>query len=407
MEGDVLMPLFKCTVLNTLGEKEVVYLEAVDDVVLKAELRQNKMHALKIKVVKEKKENEFLALSSKVKADEFTNFLRQFAVMVNAGIPISDCMNSLRSQRFSKPLRVVLQKIYYDIESGILLSEAFEKHPKVFPSFFVSMVAIGEVSGSLDNVLLSMADYYENDRKIKKKAKSAMVYPTVLLVLVFAVLVFVMLFILPSFESTINELGGEVPTITRVMMSISHFIQNKIYIIIPVIVVVFIAIKLFFKTKKGKYIRDYLLFRLPIVGKVQRNLITSRFAKAFAILLGSGMNLIDCLENLKKMLGNEVFSRKFNFTIEEVKRGRRLAPSIEATKLFPSILTEMINVGEETGNIEDVLVATSSYFDELVESSISKAIASLEPVMIIAIGGIVAIVILSVLVPIISLMGSI
>lgn len=401
------MPLFKCTVLNTLGEKEVVYLEAVDDVVLKAELRQNKMHALKIKVVKEKKENEFLALSSKVKADEFTNFLRQFAVMVNAGIPISDCMNSLRSQRFSKPLRVVLRKIYYDIESGILLSEAFEKHPKVFPSFFVSMVAIGEASGSLDNVLLSMADYYENDRKIKKKAKSAMVYPTVLLVLVFAVLVFVMLFILPSFESTINELGGEVPTITRVMMSISHFIQNKIFIIIPVIVVVFIAIKLFFKTKKGKYIRDYLLFRLPIVGKVQRNLITSRFAKAFAILLGSGMNLIDCLENLKKMLGNEVFSRKFNFTIEEVKRGRRLAPSIEATKLFPSILTEMINVGEETGNIEDVLVATSSYFDELVESSISKAIASLEPVMIIAIGGIVAIVILSVLVPIISLMGSI
>lgn len=401
------MPLFKCTVLNTLGEKEVVYLEAVDDVVLKAELRQNKMHALKIKVVKEKKENEFLALSSKVKADEFTNFLRQFAVMVNAGIPISDCMNSLRSQRFSKPLRVVLQKIYYDIESGILLSEAFEKHPKVFPSFFVSMVAIGEASGSLDKVLLSMADYYENDRKIKKKAKSAMVYPTVLLVLVFAVLVFVMLFILPSFKSTINELGGEVPTITRVMMSISHFIQNKIFIIIPVIVVVFIAIKLFFKTKKGKYIRDYLLFRLPIVGKVQRNLITSRFAKAFAILLGSGMNLIDCLENLKKMLGNEVFSRKFNFTIEEVKRGRRLAPSIEATKLFPSILTEMINVGEETGNIEDVLVVTSSYFDELVESSISKAIASLEPVMIIAIGGIVAIVILSVLVPIISLMGSI
>lgn len=401
------MPLFKCTVLNTLGEKEVIYHEAADDVVLKAELKLNKMHVLKTKVVKEKKENEFLALSSKVKADEFTNFLRQFAVMVNAGIPISDCMNSLRSQKFSKPLRVVLQKIYYDIESGILLSEAFEKHPKVFPSFFVNMVAIGEVSGSLDNVLLSMADYYENDRKIKKKAKSAMVYPTVLLVLVFAVLLFVMLFILPSFESTINELGGEVPTITRVMMSISHFIQNKIYIIIPVIVVVFIAIKLFFKTKKGKYIRDYLLFRLPIVGKVQRNLITSRFAKAFVILLGSGMNLIDCLENLKKTLGNEVFSRKFNFTIEEVKRGRRLAPSIEATKLFPSILTEMINVGEETGNIEDVLVATSSYFDELVESSISKAIASLEPVMIISIGGIVAIVILSVLVPIISLMGSI
>lgn len=401
------MPLFKCTVLNTLGEKEIIYQEAADELVLRAELKLNKMHVLKTKVVKEKKENEFLALSSKVKADEFTNFLRQFAVMVNAGIPISDCMNSLRSQKFSKPLRVVLQKIYYDIESGILLSEAFEKHPKVFPSFFVSMVAIGEVSGSLDNVLLSMADYYENDRRIKKKAKSAMVYPTVLLVLVFAVLLFVMLFILPSFESTINELGGEVPTITRVMMSISHFIQNKIFIIIPVIVVVFIAIKLFFKTKKGKYIRDYLLFRLPIVGKVQRNLITSRFAKAFAILLGSGMNLIDCLENLKKMLGNEVFSRKFNFTIEEVKRGRRLAPSIEATKLFPSILTEMINVGEETGNIEDVLVATSSYFDELVESSISKAIASLEPVMIIAIGGIVAIVILSVLVPIISLMGSI
>ena len=401
------MALYRCTVLNSLGEKQILIREAGDVISLSAELKKDNYCPVKLTIIKEKKKNEFFAVSSKVKPDEVIGFLRQFSVMVKAGIPIGDCINSLRTQKYSTPFSNVLQSVYFDIESGVLLSEAFAKHPKVFPRFFVNMVAIGEASGSLDKVLVSMADYYENDRKIKKKAKSAMVYPTMLLVMVFVVLLFVTLFILPQFETTINELGGDIPKITRILMDISKFMQDYIFIILPALAVVLLVIFLFFRTKKGQYVKDYLLFHLPLIGKVQQNLITSRFSKAFVILLGSGMNMVDCLENLKKMLGNAVFSEKFSYTIEEVKRGRRIAPSLAATEIFPAMLTEMIDVGEKSGNIEEVLTSTSSYFDECVESSIAKAIAALEPIMILVLGAIVAVVILAVLLPMMSLMNSI
>ena len=300
------MPLYRCTVLNALGEKQHLTRQAGDEVSLRAELKKDKFYPMKVTLIKEKKKSEFFAVSSKVKPDEVIGFLRQFSVMVKAGIPIGDSINSLRQQKYTTPFKNVLQAVYFDIESGVLLSEAFAKHPKVFPRFFISMVAIGEASGSLDRVLASMADYYENDRKIKKKAKSSMVYPVLLLVMVFAVLLFVTLFVLPQFESTINELGGDVPKITRILMDISQFMQDYIFIILPILAVLLLAIFLFFKTKKGEYVKDFLLFHMPLIGKVQQNLITSRFSKAFVILLGSGMNRVDCLENLKRMLGNAV-----------------------------------------------------------------------------------------------------
>ncbi len=401
------MALYRCTVLNELGEKQIIIREAGDVVSLRAELKKDNFYPVKLTIIKEKKQNEFFSVSSRVKPDEVISFLRQFSVMVGAGIPIGDSINSLRSQKYTTPFRNVLQAVYFDIESGVLLSEAFAKHPKVFPRFFINMVAIGEASGSLDRVLISMADYYENDRKIKKKAQSAMVYPSLLLVMVFVVLLCVTLYILPQFESTINELGGDVPWITKVLMDISNFMQDYIFIILPALAAVALVLFLLSKTKKGEYVKDYLMFHLPLIGKVQQNLITSRFSKAFVILLGSGMNMVDCLENLKKMLGNAVFSEKFSFTIEEVKRGRRIAPSLAATELFPTMLTEMIDVGEKSGNIEEVLTSTSSYFDACVESSIAKAIAALEPIIIVILGVIVGVVILAVLLPIMSLMNSI
>ncbi len=401
------MPLYKCKVINSSGQRQTVLREAMDELSLRASIRQDEIHMLSFSVVKEEKENEFFAVSSKIKFSEVITFFRQFSVMLKAGIPISDCLNNLHKQKFSVPFRNVLQTVYLDVESGVLLSDAFAKHPKVFPRFFVSMVGIGEVSGSLDRVLTNMADYYENDRRIKKKASSAMVYPTLLVCMVIVVVIFLCLFILPQFESTINELGGEVPEITKIVMGISEFIQNYFFIILPVGVAIALLVVLFFRTAKGKYVKDVLLLNLPIISTVQKNLITSRFSRAFIILLSSGMNMIDVLENLKKMLGNEVFTRKFDYTIEEVKRGRRIASSIEATGLFPSLLTEMINVGEKSGNIEEVLESTSDYFDEQVEASIAKAVAAIEPMAIVMLGGVVCLVILSVLVPMMSMMNAV
>lgn len=401
------MPLYRCKVINSSGQRQTVIREATDELSLKAQIRKDQIHMLNYKVVKEKKENEFFAISSKVKFNEVITFLRQFSVMLKAGIPISDCLNNLHKQKFSVPFRNVLQAVYLDVESGVLLSAAFGKHPKVFPRFFVSMVGIGEVSGTLDKVMTNMADYYENDRKIKKKASSAMVYPTLLICMIFVVIVFLCLFVLPQFESTITQLGGEVPKITQIVMSVAEFIQDYIFILLPGLAILIFLIVMFFKTKKGRYVKDVLMFKLPIVSKIEKNLITARFSRAFVILLGSGMNMIDILENLRKMLGNEVFTRRFDYTIEEVKRGKRIASSIEATRLFPPMLTEMINVGEKSGNIEEVLESTGSYFDEQVENSIAKAVATIEPIAIITLGLVVALVVISVLVPMMSMMNAV
>lgn len=401
------MPLYKCKVINTSGQRQTVLREATDELSLKAQIRKDQIHMIKYKVVKEEKENEFFAISSKVKFNEVITFLRQFAVMLKAGIPISDCLNNLHKQKFSVPFRNCLQAVYLDVESGVLLSAAFAKHPKVFPRFFVSMVGIGEVSGTLDKVMTNMADYYENDRKIKKKASSAMVYPTLLICMIFVVIIFLCLFVLPQFESTISQLGGEVPKITQIVMGVAEFVQDYIFILLPGLAILVFGIIMFFRTKKGRYVKDVLMFKLPIISKIEKNLITARFSRAFIILLGSGMNMIDILENLRKMLGNEVFTRKFDYTIEEVKRGKRIASSIEATRLFPPMLTEMINIGEKSGNIEEVLESTGSYFDEQVENSIAKAVATIEPVAIVMLGAVVALVVLSVLVPMMSMMNAV
>lgn len=401
------MPLYKCKVINSSGQRQTVIREATDELSLKAQVRKDQIHMLSYKVVKEEKENEFFAISSKVKFNEVITFLRQFSVMLKAGIPISDCLNNLHKQKFTVTFRNVLQAVYLDVESGVLLSEAFAKHPKVFPRFFVSMVGIGEVSGTLDKVMSNMADYYENDRKIKKKASSAMVYPTLLICMIFVVIIFLCLFVLPQFEETITQLGGDVPKITQIVMGVSQFIQDYIFIILPGLAILIFGIIMFFKTKKGRYVKDLMMYHLPVISKIEKNLITSRFSRAFVILLGSGMSMIDILENLKKMLGNEIFTRKFEYTIEEVKRGRRIASSIEATRLFPAMLTEMINVGEKSGNIEEVLESTGSYFDEQVENSIAKAVATIEPIAIVMLGAVVALVVLSVLVPMMSMMNAV
>ncbi len=402
------MPSYKCRILDSAGDKNTIIVDATDEAILKGKIKSQNSVLLSYKIVKEKKVNSFFAVSSKVKRTELTTFLRQFAVMIKASIPIATSLKTLKDQGYTKVFRSVLTEVYLDVQSGVLLSDAFKKHPKVFPEFFNKMVAIGEVSGSLDRVLESMADYYENDRKIRSKVKSALTYPIILLVLILVVLIFITMFILPQFESMINELGGDVPLITKIVMSISEFIQdNYLFLFGGIAIFIFVFWLFFKKTKKGRYIWDYIKLHLPMVGTVTKNLVTSRFSKAFIILLGSGMNMSDCLDNLHKMLDNQVFVEKFKYSVEEVKRGRRIAQSMENIKMFPPMLIEMIDVGEKSGNIEDVLRSTSSYFDECVEQSIAKATAALEPLMIIFLGGIVAVVILSVLLPIIALMQSI
>ena len=401
------MPFYNCKVIDELGAKKSVVREATDKVSLRAFLKRENLTLLKAKMIVEKEPNVFFSVRSKVKAEEVVVFLRQFAVMINASIAIVDALAALKAQKFSKAFQKVILGVYNDVLSGKLLSEAFGRHPKVFPHFFVQMVAIGEVSGSLDSVLKNMADYYERDRKIRKKAKSAMIYPMLLLSMIVIVIIFMSVVILPQFGAMFDDFGGEIPQITRVILSIASFIRENLMFILIGLVVFILLLVLFFKTKTGKRCKEWFMLHLPILKTVTKNLITARFTRAFIILLESGMNITDCMENLVRIIDNSVLARKFRFAIDEVKRGKRVAKSIESTGIFPSQLTEMIDVGEKSGNLTEVLEATSEYFDTQVETSIHKATTMIEPLIIILLGGVVAVVLLSVYLPMIDLMNQI
>lgn len=397
------MPLYKCDIINESGKKETKYIKADDEAMLKASIRLDKGFLIKASVAKEKKPNTFFAVSSKVKPNEILVFLREFSVMIHSGATIAESLLIIKNQKHSKVFTKILQEIYYDVLSGVLLSQALSKHKKVFPNYFIAMVEIGEVSGSLDKVLSSLADYYENDRKIKSKAKTALVYPIFLLVLITVVIVFLVFFIIPQFEDMIKELGGEIPTLTKIVMNVSSFIKDNIFFILIAIASLVLLLFVFFKTKTGKITKDYLRLHLPFIGKINRNLVTTRFSRAFIILLENGMNILDCLKNLTKMLSNSLLEARFEDAKKKIESGEEIHTALEETHIFPQMLTEMLGVGEKSGNMVTVLKSSMSYFDQQVENSITRATTAMEPILIISLGVIVGIVILSVFLPMIQL----
>ncbi len=401
------MALFSCKVINEVGKEEKRIQEANDIKSLRVLLKEQNLVLVKATKLKEKQPNLFLAVSSRVKPQEVILFLRQFSVMINSSTSISDALNALKQQNYSKPFKKVLMDVHNSVLSGMLLSEAFEKHPEVFPSFFVEMVAIGEVSSSLDSVLKSMADYYESNARMKKKSRTAMVYPIMLFVMLFVVVVFLSFVILPQFADMFAAFDGTIPKITLAVLAISEFIRNNILYLITGIFGGVLLILLFFTTPPGQRVLDWLKIYTPIIGRVNKAIVTARFTRAFIILLRSGMNITDCMDNLKRILGNSFYQDKFQYAIDEVKRGKKIAESIERTGLFPKMLTEMIAVGEKSGNLDEVLESTALFYDSQVESSISKATAALEPTMIILLGAVVALVLLSVYLPMIDMYNTI
>ena len=401
------MALFSCKVINEVGKEEKRIQEANDIKSLRVLMKEQNLVLVKATKLKEKQPNLFLSVSSRVKPQEVILFLRQFSVMINSSTSISDALNALKQQNYSKPFKKVLMDVHNSVLSGMLLSEAFEKHPEVFPSFFVEMVAIGEVSSSLDSVLKSMADYYESNARMKKKSRTAMVYPIMLFVMLFVVVVFLSFVILPQFADMFAAFDGTIPKITLAVLAISEFIRNNILYLITGIFGGVLLILLFFTTPPGQRVLDWLKIYTPIIGRVNKAIITARFTRAFIILLRSGMNITDCMDNLKRILGNSFYQDKFQYAIDEVKRGKKIAESIERTGLFPKMLTEMIAVGEKSGNLDEVLESTALFYDSQVESSISKATAALEPTMIILLGAVVALVLLSVYLPMIDMYNTI
>ena len=339
-----------------------------------------------------------------VKLSELTAFCRQFAIMINSGIPIIQSIDNLRNQAYSAYFKSILQVIYEDVKAGIVLSEALKKHKRVFPNFFQSMVKVGETSGKLELVFNSLADYYEADAAQKRKAKSAMSYPIVLIIMTVAIFILMMVFIVPTFRETLDSMDVELILITRIIYDISDFFVNNGLYMLAIILVIGILIFLFLMTEKGKYAFDVFKLKCPIIKDITIDMVTARFARGFSLLLASGVDMIEAMETMCPVLGNRDIEARFRKALEEVRHGMSITMAFDTYKLFPDMLVQMVSVGEKTNELDSVLSRSVNYFDEQVANSLTSITSKLQPIILIFMGVTVGIMFIAIYSPMLSIM---
>lgn len=354
-----------------------------------------------------KKDVTFFSVSSKVKMREITTFANEFAIMITAGVSIIDALDTLRNQAFSSLFKRVLNSVHDEVRSGLLLSEAFARHDKIFPELFVSMTYVGEVSGSLDSILRELADYYEKDDKIKQKTKNAMVYPAILGLITLGVLILLVTVIIPTFKNTLSEFEIDMPALTLAILTISDFIIAHWLIILIVIAAVAVVFIIAFRFEPVKYGWDVIKAKFPIVGGVTESLVAARFARGFGTLVASGVDVVKALDIMGGILGNRYYRKKYNKAFNDIREGHNISTAFHDHKVFPEILIQMIDVGEKTGSLDSVIRKTTGYFDDRVESSLTRMTGMLEPVIIIFMGVIVALIILSVFMPMLEIINNV
>ena len=340
----------------------------------------------------------------RVSAKDIAVFSRQLGVLLSSGIGIVESLGILREQTDKKVFYKVLDKVFEDLQTGKILSEAFDERPDIFPDFFRSMIKVGENSGNLEEILETLAEYYDKEVKIIRKARTALTYPSVLIGISILVVIILVGFVLPVFTDMLVDFGGTLPAVTRVLLGVSTFISKNIFFLILVSIGTYYALLLYFRTYDGKRKFDRMKLEMPLVGKSIRKLITSRFARSLGILLKSGMPIIESLEITSDLMGNAIVQDALVDSVVKVKKGYGLSEPIERTGVFPPLLTHMLRVGEETGSLDEILLKTSTFFDEELEESLEKMVSLIEPIIILIMAVVIGFVLLSVLLPMINIM---
>ncbi len=398
------MPKFKYVAVNINKVKFTGSFVAENEKDLAVQLAKQNLFLVSCNQVKRASPSNFFTVLGKVKLNEITTFCRQFSIMINAGISVVNSIGILKNQGYTTYFKNILDIVYDDIKGGLSLSEAMKKHEKVFPGFFRSMVFVGEISGQLDRVLLSLAEYYEKDREIKKKAKSALIYPGILLTLTVGIIVIMLVYVIPTFRTALENMKVEMPAITAAIYKMSDWLLgNWKTIMLSVILFSFLIVS-FKKTKKGRYFFDTVKLKIPIYRKVQVNLITSKFARGYSLLLSSGMDVVDAMDTMSVVLGNANIEKRFKRAVDDVRLGTSITASLETNNIFPGILLQMVAIGEKTGTLSEVLARSCSYFDDQVDSSLTTLTSMLQPILIAILGGSVGTLFYAIYAPMISIM---
>ena len=399
------MQQFKYTAINLQKKKFSGKFIAKDEEDLAVQLSKQGLYLVSASPYSGKTPSAFFTLGTgKISLTELAAFCRQYAIMLNAGVSLLGGIEILKAQSFSRYFRSLLQMIYEDVRAGMMLSDAMSKHGRVFPEFFRSMIKVGERSGKLDIVMNSLADYYEKDSAIKKKTRQALAYPMVLLFMTIALNLLMLLFVIPTFRETLNQLNVPIEGFTKVVYDISDFLLANWLYMLAAVVLTAVALWLFGRMPAGRRCYDYLKVHLPLIRQVNINLVTSRFARGFGLLLASGMDVNDALDAVKIVFCNKDVEARFDKAAEDVRHGMALAIAFNKYRLFPDIMDQMIAVGERTASLDEVLLRSCSFFDEAVETTLNSVTSKIQPFLLLLMGGTMIVLFLAVYAPMFSIM---
>lgn len=394
---------------NSQGKTIASTIEATDRVSVVATLTKDGMKPISVKEVKTSSGSftlgDFFG-GNKVKSDDLVMFTRQLSAMVGAGVPLLRALNSLQTHTESKPLKKVLTTLIVDVQAGAPLADSLAKYPNTFSDVYVNMVRAGEAAGILDEILKRLAMQQEKNATIRKKVKSAMTYPMVLIVITILAFFGLMLFVIPQIGKILTDLGGpeaQLPALTLAMLAISSFMTSYWFIVFPGIIGGVILLLRYVKTPKGKAQLHHFVLKVPGIKNIVMKVAVARFARTFSALMGAGVAVLEALNVTSRAVGNVVYEKALVDAAEKVKNGATLSSVIEKNPLFPAIVPQMLAVGEETGQTDTVLVKVADFYEEEVDVAIEGLSSIIEPVMIVVMGGMVGLIAASVMGPIAGL----
>ena len=349
----------------------------------------------------------WLDFGSKPNVRDIAIFSRQFATVINAGLPVVQSLAILQRQADKEGLKNALKDVRGDVETGLQLSDALAKFPKIFNKLYIYLVKAGEVSGNLDGILERIAAYQEKEQALRGKIRSALTYPVVVLTIALAVTWFLLTGIVPQFAGILTQLGGELPLITRILIGISDFLKYQWYLLFGIIGGAVGGIIFYYRTPNGQHVIDRFLLKVPIFGTLIQKTSIASFSSTFGLLLKSGVNIIESLEITKGTAGNVIVQNVLSEAKEAVQRGEQISETlVKHPVVFPPLVTSMIAIGEETGAIDNMLEKIASFYEREVDEAVDALTAALEPALIVFLGVVVGFIVAGMFLPMFAIIGS-
>lgn len=401
------MPIYVWEGRSRAGELSKGETEAANEQELAAALRSQQ-----ITLQRAKKKGKELKLSlpfgGGVPTKDLVVFTRQFATMIDAGLPLVQCLDILGNTSENKKLSAVLIDVKESVEGGETFSRALARHPKTFDGLFVNLVAAGETGGILDTIMNRLAIFIEKSQKLKRRIKSAMIYPIAILIITALIITVLMVKVIPVFEKMFRDFGAaSLPAPTMVLIKLSHGFVNNFPFIVLAVIAISVGFTMFLRNEKGRYMWDAFLLGLPIFGILIRKAVVARFSRTLGTLISSGVPILDAMDIVARTAGNKVVERAVYFSRERIAEGRDMVTPLSESKVFPAMVVQMIGVGEQTGALDAMLQKIADFYEDEVDVAVDGLTSLLEPLMMVVLGGIVGGVIIAMYLPIFDLAGNI